>query len=71
MSMCRSCNAPIEWRRTLSGTRIPIDPSPVENGNVVLLTGGLCKVVAPGEGTHVSHFATCPNAAAHRKAKTT
>ena len=30
-------------------------------------TGGAPRVVAAGEGSYVSHFATCPQAAQHRR----
>ena len=33
---CRSCNAAIWFGRTAKGKRMPIDPTPVENGNVVV-----------------------------------
>ena len=33
---CRSCGAPIWFGRTAKGKRMPIDPTPVEDGNVVV-----------------------------------
>lgn len=33
---CRSCKKPILWALTENGRRIPIDPEPVENGNILL-----------------------------------
>jgi hypothetical protein len=42
-----------------------------ETGNVVigrsLLNEPVAFVVEPGEGTHVSHFATCPQAKEWRR----
>lgn len=81
--VCTSCQAPIVWTvdRT-TGRRAPIDRDPVAGGNVRLLEprvpGGppVSAVVGAGidlfddtdDGTrHVSHFATCPHAAEHRR----
>lgn len=64
---CKSCGDPIEWRQTPAGKRIPIDPEPVEGGNLELVGQSIAKVVKAGTGTHVSHFATCPNASSHRR----
>lgn len=78
MSTCRSCGASIRWAITeRSGKRIPVDPDPVDDGNLVLRDAGggdvIASVVAPGElllddpGVRfVSHFATCPHADQHR-----
>lgn len=34
--LCRSCNAPIRWAVSeASGKRIPLDPEPSEDGNIV------------------------------------
>lgn len=53
---CRSCDAPIVWFRTREGKNIPIDAATVlpEDVNLEL-------------PRHVSHFATCPDAAKFRK----
>jgi len=37
MIVCRSCNANILWAVTTKGKRIPIDPTPVEDGNIRLV----------------------------------
>lgn len=71
-SRCRSCHAEILWCATVTGKRIPINAKPVQGGNIRL--DGECDcivavIVAPGAGTHTSHFATCPHAGLHRKAK--
>ena len=78
---CRSCGAPIIWRRTPTGGRIPLDADPRPNdGNVldygdelaivVLSHAGLVPLdAAPGGTLRVSHFATCPDAAKHRRKK--
>jgi len=40
---------------------MPVDAEPVENGNIQLTEfGDGVRVVAPGDGTHVAHFTTCP-----------
>lgn len=61
---CRSCHAPIYWVRTTSGKHMPVDCD-VEGGRRPF-------VPVPGDGEPqaglgVSHFATCSNAAQHRK----
>jgi hypothetical protein len=78
---CRSCGAPIVWAVTeATGRRMPIDPEPTSGGNVILsddnppvalvLPAGQASLFAHGTGADrfTSHFATCPNADAHRKA---
>lgn len=80
MSDCRSCGAAVRWVETAAGKRMPLDPEPVDGGNVELRQVMLDRqrhtiaVVHPvGQPAldeqgprYVSHFATCPNAAAHR-----
>ena len=81
MTRCRSCEAPIIWARNQQTDRLmPLDAKPVATGTLlldppprsgepVLVTSShalyAARVVA-GEPLYVSHFATCPNAAAHR-----
>lgn len=61
MASCKSCGAPIKWvQMKESGKAMPLDDKP------------LSVVVETEEGWVVkqarqSHFATCPDAAAHRK----
>ena len=63
------------WALTEAGKRMPLDPDPVDGGNIVLTreaesngTPLAAYVPAdPGVMRHVSHFATCPNADQHRK----
>lgn len=75
-SQCRSCHAPIVWAITNTGRRMPVDAEPAENGTLVLYesTPGEVHVAPASEhptivDRHVSHFATCPNAAQHRRAR--
>jgi hypothetical protein len=73
---CRSCNAPVLWVRTTSGALMPLDAEPVENGNIALIDGvahtrrgDLFEEMLPDGPRYQSHFASCPNAAKHRKKK--
>lgn len=69
MTSCKSCGAAIVWAKTCErGKSMPLDAQMVIGGNVKL-TEGVAVVVRPGDGDHVSHFATCPNANKHRKPK--
>ena len=75
---CRSCSASIRWALTTKGRRIPLDPDPVPDGNLVLVDGVAYSLPAlatlrpelevPAE-RFVSHFATCPQAGDHRGRK--
>lgn len=70
---CRSCRAPVRWLKTEKGASMPVDPEPVEDGNVVI-DGERAIVLRKGEAgppglRYVAHFATCPSAAAHRARK--
>ena len=54
---------------------MPLDEAADPAGNVLLLENGNCLVPAPedevwetaGGSRHTSHFATCPDAAQHRR----
>jgi hypothetical protein len=81
VSTCKSCGAGITWAVTSNGKRMPLDPEPVEDGNVVLhpsLNGGppVATVLSPSPGDpppvfarYVSHFVTCPHADDHRRTR--
>lgn len=73
---CKSCHARVIWVKTSKGKAMPIDAVPVENGNIVLEvkieTGEPIALYVDrkygGAGPfYTSHFATCPNAAHHRR----
>jgi hypothetical protein len=73
---CRSCKKPIVWAETEKGRRIPIDPEPVNDGNITLhererFLPPLAIVrfsIPTGEGIRFkSHFVTCPQASKWRK----
>jgi hypothetical protein len=74
---CRSCKALMFWVITARGKKMPVDAKPDPNGGFVLTLkaedGQLhADAYAPTESSHqrrnryTSHFATCPNSAAHR-----
>lgn len=76
---CRGCGGPMRWAQNeTTGRRVPIDPDPVPDGNLVLvaLRPGATPLVrylrkhepvAPTSPRYVSHFATCPQADQFRK----
>lgn len=74
---CRSCQRPVIWVKTETGSNMPLDASSSADGNVVLVASSprdaVCWVVTPsrpapqGMPLYKSHFATCPNAASHRR----
>lgn len=66
-STCRSCKAPIEWAYTVKGGRIPLDPGVFDDGNISLDDAGVAHVVKTSGPLRRSHFASCPNAARHRR----
>lgn len=68
---CRSCGARIFWMKTTNGKLAPIDAEPSPDGNMVL-RDDVAHVVKKGDlfetgPKHKNHFATCPNAASHKK----
>ena len=79
MSVCRSCGAPVVWAVTVTGAMMPVDRDPVDGGNIDLVHSGdasgtpTAHVLSESQPTlyggdrYVSHFATCPNAAEHRR----
>ena len=82
-SKCRSCDAPIRWCRTeATGKLMPLDPDPVDDGNVwvlriesgtpvvaVALLADAVPTTVPLR--YVSHFVTCKDAATWRKTRMT
>jgi hypothetical protein len=75
MAKCKSCNARILWARTNDGKSMPVNHEPVPDGNIVLrdgraivLTAAQLAVADDDQPRFKAHFATCPNAAQHRKA---
>lgn len=76
---CRSCGAAIAWCRMVNSggdRRMPLDQEPAPVSGNVRLVDGFGSVLSPieahaaratGETLYLSHFATCPNAATHRR----
>lgn len=80
VARCRSCGVTIVWCHTRAGKRIPVDLDPTPEGNLRVFIDGLAVALTNGERAayieagvplHTSHFATCPQAAAWRRRKTT
>lgn len=75
MAICNSCNAPITWATSAkTGRPMPIDLSPVADGNLVVIKGVASPATDEDRKLHrdtfKSHFATCPDAPTWRKSKT-
>jgi hypothetical protein len=69
MSSCRSCRARVLWVNTAAtGKLMCLDVELVAGGNIELVAG-VANVVKPSQDVrrYRSHFASCPNAAQHRK----
>lgn len=78
LDTCTACSARIRWVITIGDRRMPLDPQPHEDGNVVpvvvdggqrrarVLTGAELPAQVPA---YRSHFVTCPNAAEFRRRK--
>ncbi len=75
---CRSCDAPIIWVVTEKDKKMPIDAEPSPEGTFIKfrLDANGDKIVhfvkeseraATTKPLYASHFATCPDAAEHRK----
>lgn len=77
MGTCRGCGAEMRWALTDKGRGIPLDPEPVETGNLVLADEAadgrpIVRYVRKGEDTgiqprYVSHFVTCPEAESFKR----
>lgn len=71
---CRSCGAPLLWIRTsATDSLMPLDAEPVRDGNIILvdgkahvMRGDLFEDMLEGP-RYVSHHATCPQSAQHRR----
>ena len=76
MSTCRSCGAEILWARTPSGKAMPLDAVPNLAGEAILVNDivQVSRALADAaidagraDDVYIVHWATCPNAKAHRK----
>lgn len=74
-SQCTSCKKPIIWTVTDRDKRMPVDAQPSDAGSVALsIQDGVVRSrVVPAKlrfgrtNLRTSHFATCSNAAGHRR----
>lgn len=79
---CSTCGAQIVWCVSAAGRPIPMDPEPHEKGNRVIVLEApdpdnrghqILRSRAPdllleaGRPLYRAHFATCPQADAHRR----
>ncbi len=76
ISACRTCGAEIIWAEMPSGKRCPFDVEPssagqwdLEEDRGTVLAVSLQRAEGSGEEGYTSHFATCPNAATHRRGR--
>lgn len=72
---CASCGKPIFWIVTPNKAKMPVDATPTLDGNVIVDTAWSTGVVLPRDAPrgdsprYTSHFATCAQAAYHRRIK--
>lgn len=64
--LCSSCGAAILWTETEQGRPMPVDATPTGKG-IALIPLADGRTRSRVIDVYVSHFATCPNAAKHRK----
>ena len=78
---CRSCGQQVIWIKTVAGKNMPCNPALVtykdqQGGKEKIVTPNgevhSAEIVESGTSNatgigYISHFATCPNAARHRK----
>lgn len=64
---CKTCGAPILWALTASGAKMPLDERERVLLEVATDTDSHELVITRELRGHESHFATCPQAAEHRK----
>lgn len=63
---CRGCGALIAWRMTTGAARMPLDPDPVADGNIVIEPDGRCRLLPRsarpevGQPLFQSHWVSCP-----------
>lgn len=67
--LCSSCGAPIVWGLTAAGERLPLDAEPLDVRGLFMRDrfSGRAITLELAYPVHRTHFATCPNAASHRK----
>lgn len=75
MTKCKYCRAEILWAISEKGHRIPLDPSPADNGNIMLdfQPGGVPIATVLGQPEKatgplwIAHFATCKKLKRNKK----
>jgi len=75
-SPCRGCGAPVIWKYTESGKRMPLDAEPIPEpaAGAYRIEGGLCLAASPmfdppGTTYFMNHWATCKTPEAFRSKK--
>ena len=73
MPACTTCGADVLFAVTTNGKRMPIDADPVPDGNLIVNDGRVRVATEADLGRHGprfrSHFASCKQAAQHRRAR--
>jgi hypothetical protein len=65
---CRSCGAAIVWATTPTGSKIPLDTTPIPIARELDLFTS-CELWTVDLSQASSHFATCPDAARWRASR--
>lgn len=74
---CRSCQDEVIWTQSANGKAMPLNATPDPKGRYYLVPPSdpredplaVNGTAPPGAPRFTSHFATCPNAATHRRAR--
>lgn len=70
---CKSCRAQLRFVKSEHGSTMPFDAEPVLVGGAYEIRDGVAFFVPKdkrdGKPLFTPHFATCPNADAHRKSR--
>lgn len=67
---CSSCGKNILWTVTEAGKRMPVDAEPTGKATVLVRNPADPETpISKQRDIYISHFATCANAAQHRKPK--
>lgn len=69
-SRCAGCSAPIKWRFTPAGRRMPLDHAPyqgaIAQGMYIIESTARCRPADPlfdgGRTVYQAHWITCPEA---------
>lgn len=70
LAKCRSCPALVRWCTTPAGNKMPLSRVfMTDDRELPLLHDEPLRASEPPKFGYQSHFADCPNAAGHRKAR--